>query len=116
MKLCRQTQTGLSGGAILRQVSIRKSDTTIDAINNLPGDLRTKVLSRAWTEMATVVNEQRIANGGQAPRSCGDFDEDWRNLEIAVWRLLEAEREKALEAFYRAVTVVLRNYNEPSAL
>ena len=108
MKICRQSHTGLSGPATLRKVQRGSSDPTLDAIDNLPTELRAKVLSQAWTAMAAIVNEQSSDKGEAALIPCGNFDQDWLNLQNRVLTLLQAEKERALESFYGAVITVLR--------
>src|SRR5215469_11676655 len=90
---------------------VGESNSLVGAIDNLPANLRAEILSRAWAEMAAVVNEGSVS-GAEKLISSGDFNKDWQNLQSAVWKLVETERARVLEAFYNAVIIVLKQYKE----
>jgi len=87
------------------------ADAIIDGIRKLPPELRNKVLSRAWTDVAAVVNECNQAMG--TTNRCAvmekDFGQDWSKLNRAVRKLpADQQKEKAISAFYEAVITVLQ--------
>jgi hypothetical protein len=88
----------------------------IDGINRLSPDLRNKVLSRAWTDVSTVVKECDQAMGTMT--TCAsletDSQQDWSKLNKAVRKLTpEEQKARAINAFYEAVIAVLQEKKGP---
>ena len=88
------------------------ADTIIEGIQKLTPDLRNKVLSRAWTDVAAVVNECNQAIGTM--KSCTALEtnsqQDWAKLNQAVKQLNpEDKKARAINAFYEAVIAVLQD-------
>jgi hypothetical protein len=91
------------------------ADAIIEGIKKLSPELRNKVLSKAWTDVAAVVNECNQAVG--TLKSCADADsatnQDWSKLNRAVNKLsVDQQKEKAITAFYEAVITVLQERKE----
>jgi hypothetical protein len=96
--------------AISQNQSSLNADPFVRAVGELPPDLRSKVLSRAWADVASVVNHYHEATGlAQRIDPSDNCDHDWTKLNHAVKDLAPDEnKEKAVAAFYEAVITVLQ--------
>jgi len=86
------------------------ADAIIDGINRLSPELRNKVLSRAWTDVSAVVSECKQAMGAMS--SCAsaetNLQQNWSKLNRVAKKSPEAQKARAINAFYEAVIVVLQ--------
>jgi hypothetical protein len=95
--------------------SSSSEDPIVQAITNLAPGLRKKILSKAWADVAAVVNEYAQSTGiGQRVKCSGDSDDDWAKLNKAVKKLPpNEEKEKVVTAFYEAIIATLKEEKSP---
>jgi hypothetical protein len=90
------------------ETAVGGMDSDLDIVAQLPAEIRDKILSRAFNNLAKLVDGR---NGGL--NSTGDSAEDWKNLldEIERPDLPESLGDNLATTFYETVTAVLLEQN-----